>query len=177
MRTVTSDPETRLRFEGFTVGQRIKAFDFEPCPGRRDRYVEGVIVEIRRTPAEFENEGYAHYVIECDIDEGQSGRRVGKRVRIPMETTLDYDERVSAVTLPEPDPDYEDDLTKLARISETALILLGHAAGGGVREEAFAAVFDDSTHAGALTTIDDALDEMLDKVRERIAAHHTGALA
>lgn len=87
-----------LKFEGIAVGTKIKAYDFEPCPGRTDRYVVGKIVDTTvRDGAKF-------YVIECDNDGGVSNEtlssRVGHTVYVPMEMTGDFDDRITPLDGP-----------------------------------------------------------------------------
>ena len=84
-----------LKYENTAqIGDTIKAFDFEPMPGRRDRYVEGVVVE----KGTF-GYGYKAYLIECTVDVAFAGdhNRVGEQVIVPFESDLDYDGRVSLV--------------------------------------------------------------------------------
>lgn len=85
-----------LKFEGFKVGQTIKAFDFEPCEGRRDRYVVGRITEVVREGSENLPHGY--YWIEVIVDtiyaDGDYRRRY---VAVPMQTSMDYDGRVTLI--------------------------------------------------------------------------------
>ena len=85
-----------LKFEGIEIGTTIKAFDFEPFPGRRDRYVVGKYVR-----SEWDM-GAKFFVIECEEDSAFTGdyNRIGLEVLIPMEMTFDYDERVTVVAEP-----------------------------------------------------------------------------
>lgn len=81
-----------LKFEGILDGTRIKAFDFEPMEGRTDRYVTGRILHTA-------NRGGAKvYAIMCDEDTSFGGlpinSRVGHIVFVPMETTMDFHNRV-----------------------------------------------------------------------------------
>ena len=79
-----------LKFEGINVGTKIKAFDFEPMEGRRDRFVTGRILRTEW------KDGAKFYVIECDEDSafGPDHNRIGVEVYIPMEMCFDYDERI-----------------------------------------------------------------------------------
>lgn len=53
-----------LKFEGkFSVGDRIRAYDFEPRVGVPDRFVEGVITEVGN-----DFNGVAGYVVKVDVD-------------------------------------------------------------------------------------------------------------
>lgn len=88
--------QTALKFEGFAIGDRIKAFDFEPRPGRKDRYVVGRIIEVVRNGSE--NLPFAHYWIRVERDTSYTDELRRKYVAVPMETTFDYDGRVEEVT-------------------------------------------------------------------------------
>lgn len=78
-----------LKFEHIQPGARIKAYDFEPYPGRSERYVTGTVVEHT-----FE-QGAKFLVIDCDGDTAfrpDSGHsRIGERVFVPMEMLFEYD--------------------------------------------------------------------------------------
>lgn len=79
-----------LKFEGINVGTKIKAYDFEPMEGRRDRYVTGEILDtVVRDGAKF-------YVVHCHKDSafGPDHNRIGRAVLVPMEMCFDYDERI-----------------------------------------------------------------------------------
>ncbi len=82
-----------LKFEGIAVGTTIKAFDFEPCPGRTDRYVVGYILHTTTRA------GAKVYAVNCREDSAfpDGANRVGHIVFVPMETVMDFDERVSPV--------------------------------------------------------------------------------
>lgn len=80
----------KLKFEGFKVGQTIKAFDFKPMKGRPDSFIIGEIVDI--------NYGlYYAYVVRIIEDSDEDGFRIGKTCNVPFESTFDYDERVTLV--------------------------------------------------------------------------------
>ena len=86
-------------FPTIEVGDLIKAFDFEPCPGRPDCYVVGVVREIG-----WVNNEYIGYTIDCVYDTmfAVAGvdsicSRVGRTVYVPVQTSMDYDGRVSKV--------------------------------------------------------------------------------
>lgn len=92
-----------FKFDGFKVGQVIKAFDFEPrnaCPGAGS-FVEGVILDVYRDGTLMAP--YAHYVIRATrdvaagVDVARRDSRVGLPVLVPMETTRDYAGRVGIV--------------------------------------------------------------------------------
>ena len=79
-----------LKFEGINLGTTIKAFDFEPFPGRTDRFVTG---KIARTEVK---DGAKFYVIECAVDSafGPDHNRIGREVYVPMEMGMDFHNRV-----------------------------------------------------------------------------------
>lgn len=80
------------------VGDLIRAYDFEPCKGHPDVYVVGVVREIGWIQG-----AYIGYTIDCvfdswdRIEEGKDGSRVGKTVYVPVQTSLDYDGRVTRI--------------------------------------------------------------------------------
>jgi hypothetical protein len=93
----------KLRYEGFTVGQRIRALDFEPREGRGDCYIEGPIMEVCREGAPARGRQYAHYVIQVEREvfcgEEMTGEhsRVGSLRCVPMQSDCDYQGRVTGV--------------------------------------------------------------------------------
>lgn len=78
-----------FKFEGFQVGQHIKAYNFKPMEGREEDYVSGPIIAVNVEGTDTHS--YAHYVIICEHNYDS----YGMRVRIPMETTFDYDGRIT----------------------------------------------------------------------------------
>lgn len=81
------------------VGDLIRAYDFEPCPGRADMYVVGIVKEI----GWIRNE-YIGYTIDCvydSYDKDSANKpltsRVGHEVYVPVQTLFDYDGRVTKV--------------------------------------------------------------------------------
>ena len=90
---------TTLKYEGFKVGQRIKAMDFEPCPGRMDRYVIGTIKKVGMVTTPHDR--YMAYTIVVDFDTREIFRtrfiRVGQLVYVPVESTDDFENRVTLV--------------------------------------------------------------------------------
>jgi hypothetical protein len=76
-----------LKFEHIQPGTRIKAYDFEPIPGRPERYVTGTVVK------HDEHQGAGVLVIECDGDFAfpEEHNRVGLEVLVPMELVFEYD--------------------------------------------------------------------------------------
>jgi len=85
-----------LKFEGINVGTTIRAYDFEPCPGRTDRFVTGPIVR-----TEYEG-GAKFYVIKCTVDSSfpATHTRVGHEIYVPMEMCMDFNERVTCLDGP-----------------------------------------------------------------------------
>jgi len=81
------------------VGDCIKAFDFEPCKGRPEYYIVGIVREIG-----WVRDEYIAYKVECfyDSDErivasGAKHTRVGQTIYVPVLTSMDYDGRVTKV--------------------------------------------------------------------------------
>ena len=84
-----------LKFEGILVGTKIKAFDFEPFHNRPNMYVVGKIT------GTTVRDGAKFYIIDCTEDTGLPRRpRVGQEVYVPMETTMDFDRRVTPLDGP-----------------------------------------------------------------------------
>ena len=80
-----------LKYEGFGVGDRIKAFHFEPCPGRPDSFLVGVIIGKVERP-------YAAYVVAVERNEvGGKPVPVGLAPEslVPMQALHDFEGRVS----------------------------------------------------------------------------------
>jgi len=82
----------------FPVGARIKAYDFQPCPGRPDQYVEGVIVRID------EHRGLYEVVVMKDACFSNPPR---PRVMVPMPGRLIMLEFEGRVTRLDDDTDPE----------------------------------------------------------------------
>ena len=87
-----------LKYENTAqVGDLIRAYDFEPFPGRRDRYVEGIV--LCKTIKHFA----LVYIIRvtddtmCDGDDDST--RVGDHVYVPMGMTMDFDGRVTRIDM------------------------------------------------------------------------------
>ena len=88
-----------LKFEGFEIGQRIRAHDFQPREETVGSvmFVEGEIQRI--VPAE--ELGFKAYEIIVDKDfyhqdgflTGENSR-IGNAIFVPMETSLDFENRV-----------------------------------------------------------------------------------
>jgi hypothetical protein len=84
------------KYEGFEVGQRIKAYDFQPIPGRDEHFIEGTIIGVCLA-GENTAVPYAHYLVVCDHDSDydESYSRLDELIYVPMETSMDYDGRVT----------------------------------------------------------------------------------
>lgn len=85
-----------INLPAIEVGDLIRAYDFEPCPGRPDMYVVGIVKDI----GWIRNE-YIGYTIDCVFDslskEIPKASRVGATVYVPVQTSMDYDGRVTKV--------------------------------------------------------------------------------
>ena len=83
-----------LKFQGkFKEGDKIKAYDFEPMPGRPDRFIIGAVTKV---DAESKSQpGALGYHVKVEKDEG-SGKRIGKTMFVPYEMGMDYDDRISS---------------------------------------------------------------------------------
>lgn len=90
-----------LKFEATAeVGDIIKAFDFEPIPGREDVYLVGKVIAKGDVGVD-----YHAYLVECIYDSWVTARdsdpkhsRVGRRIYVPFELSLcDHDNRVTKV--------------------------------------------------------------------------------
>ena len=87
-----------LKFENVAkVGDVIRAYDFKPCQGRDDAFVEGVVESVNNTEM-----GYTAYKITVTADKFRSfeteptkQNRVGKIVFVPYQVDfMEYDYRV-----------------------------------------------------------------------------------
>jgi hypothetical protein len=80
-----------VKFEGlFEVGQRIRAYDYNPALVEgRQVFLEGCVVGIVNAP-------FRAYVVECDICTGYG--RVGKQINVPMEVAAnEFDGRIISI--------------------------------------------------------------------------------
>ena len=82
----------RYKFEGFKVGDRIKAMDFQSCPDRTDRYIIGTIEEV-----DVMMQGAICYKVRVDTDTAApKGYRTV--VMVPYEIMLlEFNDRVTLV--------------------------------------------------------------------------------
>ena len=81
-----------LKFENVAeVGNKIKAYDFEPMEGRPDRFLVGVVTNKGKTPL-----GFAGYTVS--VTESSIPNRVGEEMFVPFGIMFnDWDDRVSKV--------------------------------------------------------------------------------
>jgi len=83
-----------LKYEYIEPGQRIRAYDFEPCEGRRDRYVEGLVI------GHYTDVGSVLFLhIEVHVDTAFE-KHPRQEVMVPVETLMDdlwVTERVSVI--------------------------------------------------------------------------------
>jgi len=86
-----------LKYEAIAkVGDTIKSFDFEPFPGRDDKFVIGKVVGVDRGTM-----GAKCFVIQVTEDSlwhEPDYTRVGTEILVPMEMLFDYDGRVTVVS-------------------------------------------------------------------------------
>ena len=88
-----------LKFHGVAkVGDCIRAYDFKPCRGREDAYIEGVVESANNTEM-----GFRAYKITVTADKfaGEiettpfEGNRVGKIFWVPQQVDfMEYDFRI-----------------------------------------------------------------------------------
>lgn len=79
------------------IGDLVKAFDFEPCAGRKDMFIVGIVRE-----KGWIEELYKGYTIEVlydsTVEENSKYTRVGMKVYTPFEVMMmEYDGRVTKV--------------------------------------------------------------------------------
>lgn len=87
----------KLKFEGFGLGQKIRAYDFKPVEGRGDCYVEGRITSVDTSD---NPRGYNYYAIVCSADilgGVPTIHRIGQTICVPMQTSMDWDDRVTLI--------------------------------------------------------------------------------
>lgn len=80
------------------IGEKIRAYDFQPMEGRDDQYIEGVVLD--KGWVVSPNGGqqlFKGYTIEIDADGDNDGDRIGETGFVPFETTFDFDGRVQKV--------------------------------------------------------------------------------
>jgi hypothetical protein len=80
-----------LKFEGIAkVGEIIRAYDFKPCAGRDDAFIEGIVEQANCYEA-----GYNAYKITVTVDKfkkyetkANPRNRVGQIVFVPHQTSF-----------------------------------------------------------------------------------------
>ena len=82
-----------LKFENVAeVGNKIKAYDFQPMEGRPDRFLVGIVTNKGKTPL-----GFAGYTVTVTESAGYA-ERVGLEMFVPFGMVFDeWDGRVSLV--------------------------------------------------------------------------------
>jgi hypothetical protein len=87
-----------LKFENIAkVGDIIRAYDFKPCAGRDDAFIEGVVID-----ADNNESGFKSFKIEVTADKfrkyetkANKKNRVGAIMYVPFETSfMEFDFRV-----------------------------------------------------------------------------------
>ena len=87
-----------LKFENIAkVGDTIRAYDFKPCAGRDDAFIEGIVIDDNNTES-----GFKSFKIEVTADKFQKyetkankKNRVGKIMFVPHQTSfMEFDFRV-----------------------------------------------------------------------------------
>lgn len=80
------------------IGQKIRAYDFQPMEGRQDQYIEGVVVDKGWVVhPKTGQQVFMGYTIEIDADCDDGGDRIGDKGYVPFETTFDFEGRVQKV--------------------------------------------------------------------------------
>lgn len=75
------------------IGDLIKAFEFEPIPGRDDKYVIGAIDRIEEFAYVIKGE-----TIIKDTAFDTARMKEGVEIRVPFKTMFDYEGRIVALT-------------------------------------------------------------------------------
>jgi hypothetical protein len=87
-----------LKFENVArVGDIIRAYDFKPCAGRDDAFIEGVVMS-----ANNYEQGYKAFKVKVTADKflkfetkASKNNRVGLEMFVPMETSfMEFDSRI-----------------------------------------------------------------------------------
>ena len=87
-----------LKFQGVAkVGDIIRAYDFKPCAGRDDAFIEGVVIDDNNNES-----GFKSFKVEVTADKFQKyetkankKNRVGAIMYVPFETSfMEFDFRV-----------------------------------------------------------------------------------
>jgi hypothetical protein len=87
-----------LKFENIAkVGDIIRAYDFKPCAGRDDAFIEGIVID-----ANSNESGFNSYKVTVIVDKfkkyetkASPRNRVGRIVFVPHQTSfMEFDFRV-----------------------------------------------------------------------------------
>jgi hypothetical protein len=87
-----------LKFENIAkVGDTIRAYDFKPCAGRDDAFIEGIVEK-----ANCNESGFSSYKVTVTVDKfkkyetkARLQNRVGKIVFVPHQTSFhEFDFRI-----------------------------------------------------------------------------------
>lgn len=87
-----------LKFEGVAkVGDTIRAYDFKPCAGRDDAFIEGIVIDDNNNES-----GFKSFKVEVTADKflkhetkASKVNRVGAIMYVPFETSfMEFDFRV-----------------------------------------------------------------------------------
>lgn len=85
---------TRPNFKNVAeIGDRIRAYDFQPIPGRVEYFIEGEVID------KSFNQNCHCFVVLCDVDtsdtlcENNTARK-GENVYVPFGTLMDWEGRV-----------------------------------------------------------------------------------
>jgi hypothetical protein len=87
-----------LKFENVAkVGDIIRAYDFKPCAGRDDAFIEGIVID-----ANSNESGFSSYKVEVTADKfkkyetkANPRNRVGAIMYVPFQTSfMEFDFRV-----------------------------------------------------------------------------------
>jgi hypothetical protein len=83
-----------LKFETTAnIGDTIKAFDFEPCEGRADKFLQGVVLEKGWVGA-TEQDRFLAYTV--GVTDSHKESRIGEVMYVPFEVDFDdFDNRVT----------------------------------------------------------------------------------
>ena len=82
-----------FRIDNLKSGDLIRAYEFEPIPGRDDKYVVGAIDRIEEYGFVIKGE-----TIIKDTAFGTARMHEGVEVRVPFRTMFDYEGRITALT-------------------------------------------------------------------------------
>jgi len=82
-----------LKFEGLEVGTVIKAMDHRPLDDGEELFIKGEIISICEPVFKC-----YEIVVSEDTCFPESHTRVGKTVLVPMQTMIDFDNRITAVS-------------------------------------------------------------------------------